>query len=584
MTKKKKKFSGRPPYKEKGAVRKNWKGRVRVAAVYPNTYHVGMSNLGFQSVYHILNAMDHIVCERVFLPFLPKGKSAFGPPVSVESGRRLSEFDLIAFSVSFESDYLNILTILDMARIPLLSAERTDFHPLVMAGGVACFLNPEPISPFMDFFLLGEGEALLPGFFGKFDPGRDKKKFLFEAARNMKGVYVPEFYKPSYNNDSTLKNFFPVSHVPEKIERVYVKDISHLETRTRILTDDTAFKGIYLMETERGCPHGCRFCSAGFVYRPPRFKDFEFLKNQIISANKITDKIGLVGTAVSDLPRIGGLCTEADKLGIRLSFSSLRADALSPELISALKKSRVKTATIAPDAGSERMRRVINKGIDENDILKAAENLISEGIPNLRLYFMVGLPTEKDEDISAIIDLCKKTKEKFLESSRAKGRIGEISVSLNPFVPKPVTPFQWAGMDDIKNLKRKIKKIKEETKPIANLKIFSDAPRQAYIQALLSRGDRKVAKFLLMARKNMGNWAKTLKESPVNPGFYVLRPRNTDELFPWDFIDHGLDKSFLLKEYEKALAQKTSKPCPMKDSCGICGVCKPAQKGKSFPS
>ena len=219
------------------------------------------------------------------------------------------------------------------------------------------------------------------------------------------------------------------------------------------------------------------------------------------------------------------------------------------------------------------MRRVINKGMDEKDILKAAQNLISGGIPNLRLYFMVGLPTEKDEDIFAIIDLCKKIKKKFLASSRPKGRIGEITVSLNPFVPKPVTPFQWAGMDDIKNLKRKIKKIKEETKRIANLKIFSDTPRQAYIQALLSRGDRKVARFLLLARKNMGNWAKTLKESHVNSDFYVLRQRDPCELFPWDFIDHGLDKSFLLKEYEKALAGTPSKPCPIKDSCGICGVC-----------
>ena len=571
MAKKRKKFSGPGQYEEKGAIRKNWKGMVRVAAVYPNTYHVGMSNLGFQSVYHILNRMDHIVCERVFLP--DPSKKAPKPPLSVESGRMLYEFDLIAFSVSFESDYLNILTILDMAQIPLLSMERDNSHPFVMAGGVACFLNPEPISPFMDFFLLGEGEALLPEFFKKFDPSKDKKSFLLDMAKMIKGLYVPGFYKPTYNYDGTLKEFYPVFDIPEKIDRVYVKDVSRLETCTRIFTKDTAFKGTYLIETERGCPHGCRFCSAGFVYRPPRFRDFEFLKNQIISGGKITDKIGLVGTAVSDLPHIDKLCLEADMRGIRLSFSSLRADALSIELLETLKTSRVKTATIAPDAGSEKMRRVINKGISENDILKAAENLIYRGIPNLRLYFMVGLPLEEDEDILAIIDLCKKIKDRFLSSSRTKGRIGKITVSLNPFVPKPVTPFQWAYMDDIKNLKKKIKKIKDGTKRIANLNIFSDTPKQAYIQALLSRGDRKVGEFLLLARKNRGNWSKTIKNSPVNTDFYVLRQRLAHELFPWDFIDHGIDKLFLFKEYKKALARMPSMPCPMKKSCKICGIC-----------
>ena len=250
----------------------------------------------------------------------------------------------------------------------------------------------------------------------------------------------------------------------------------------------------------------------------------------------MTDEIGLVGAAVSDLPDINKLCNQKFEKEIRISFSSLRADALSPELLSVLKKSKVKTATIAPDAGSERMRKIINKGITEEDILNAAETLVAEGIPNLKLYFMVGLPLETMDDVEAIVTLCKQIKHKFLKSSRARKRIGEITVSLNSFVPKPFTPFQWVAMDDIRSLKNKIKLIKQGLKRVANVRVHADIPQWAYIQALLSRGDRKVAKILSLANKNQGNWPKTFKASPINPDFYVLRERSVDELLPWDFL------------------------------------------------
>jgi len=293
----------------------------------------------------------------------------------------------------------------------------------------------------------------------------------------------------------------------------------------------------------------------------------------------MTDEIGLVGAAVSDLPDINKLCDQRFEKDVRISFSSLRADAISPELLSVLKKSNVKTATIAPDAGSERMRKVINKGITEEDILHAAENLVAEGMPNLKLYFMVGLPTETMDDVEAIVTLCKLIKHRFLKSSRARKRIGEITVSLHSFVPKPFTPFQWVAMDDMRSLKAKIKKIKHGLKRVANVRVHADIPRWAYIQALLSRGDRKVAQILSLANKNRGNWPKTLKASSVNPDFYVLRERSEDELLPWDFIDHGINKSFLKLEYKKAMQGKTSPPCPM-ESCNICGVCKENSKDK----
>jgi len=558
---------------EIGTIRKQWKGRIKVALVYPNTYHVGMSNLGFQTVYDLLNKIDHVVCERSFLP--EDSGPAAGRIVAIESGSPISDFDIIAFSVSFENDYPNLLTILERAGIPLRSDDRGTPHPLVIAGGIAFFSNPEPVSPFIDCFLIGEAEAILPRFFDIALPdllSQDKRSCLKTLARNVTGAYVPAFYSTTYNPDGTVCAIEPVCDVPVKIERMYMKDLSNVPTCSAIITTDTTFDRKFLIEVSRGCPHGCRFCSTGFVYRPPRFRPFSLLDKCLQQGASMTDEIGLVGAAVSDLPDINKLCGQALEKDTRISFSSLRADALSPELLSILRQNKVKTATIAPDAGSERMRKAINKGITEEDVLNAAENLIASGIPNLKLYFMIGLPTETMDDVEAIVLLCKQIKHRFLKSSRIRKRIGEITVSLNSFIPKPFTPFQWIAMDEVRSLKKKIKKIKDGLKRVANVRVHSDIPRWAYIQALLSCGDRKVAQILLLANQNRGNWPKTLKASPVNPDFYVHRERSLDELLPWDFIDHGINKSFLKKEYKRALQGKTSPPCPI-ESCNICGVC-----------
>jgi len=558
---------------EIGTIRKQWKGRIKVALVYPNTYHVGMSNLGFQTVYDLLNKIDHVVCERSFLP--ENSGPAAGRIVAIESGSPISDFDIIAFSVSFENDYPNLLTILERAGIPLRSDDRGTPHPLVIAGGIAFFSNPEPVSPFIDCFLIGEAEAILPRFFDTALPdllSQNRRSCLKTLARNIPGAYVPAFYSTTYNPDGTVCAIEPVCDVPVKIERMYMKDLSSVPTCSAIITTDTTFDRTFLIEVGRGCTHGCRFCSTGFVYRPPRFRPFSLLDKCLQQGASMTDKIGLVGAAVSDLPDINKLCGQALEKDTRISFSSLRADALSPELLSILRQNKVKTATIAPDAGSERMRKVINKGITEEDVLNAAENLVASGIPNLKLYFMIGLPTETMDDVEAIVLLCKQIKHRFLKSSRIKKRIGEITVSLNSFIPKPFTPFQWIAMDEVRSLKKKIKKIKDGLKRVANVRVHSDIPRWAYIQALLSCGDRKVAQILLLANQNRGNWPKTLKASPVNPDFYVHRERSLDELLPWDFIDHGINKSFLKQEHKRALQGKTSPPCPI-ESCNICGVC-----------
>lgn len=555
---------------ENGTVRKDWAGKIRIALAYPNHYRVGMSNLGFHAIYHLLNDYEDVVCERVFLPE-DEGVN-HGGLRSMESQRPLDNFDIIAFSISFENDYPNLFTLLIKAGIPRWSSERDSPHPLIIAGGVTAFLNPEPVAPFVDCFLIGEAEPILGAFLDAYRRYSDKQSLLEALAARVPGIYVPGLYDVTYNPDGTIAEFRPKSGVPAKVKRVAVKDLSAWDTCSIILTTHTTFRDTYLVEAGRGCHHGCRFCAAGFVYRPPRFRPKEALQNSLEMGSIRSNRIGLMAAAVSDVPYIEELCQKAIDKGIQLSFSSLRADRITPELLDILRQSGFKTVTIAPDAGSERMRRVINKGINDQDVLRAADLLVGAGIPNLKLYFMVGLPTETMHDVEAIVTLCKQVKHRFLKASRTKKRIGQITVSLNSFIPKPFTPFQWFPLEDVKILKAKIRHVKEGLKRVANVRVHADVPRWAYIQALLSCGDRRTAQLLAAVHENDGNWAKTLKASVINPDFYVYRERPLDEILPWDFIDHGINKTYLIEEYHKALQEETSPPCDV-GRCKACGVC-----------
>ena len=559
-----------PAHDEYGSIKKSWRDRQRVLLVYPNRYSVGIANLGFQTVYRLLNQMETVVCERAFLP---SATGALKRGVrSVESQRGLLDFDIVAFSISFENDYPHVLQILNLAGLPLRWDQRDERHPMVAAGGVACALNPEPLAPFVDCFLIGEAEAHLTDFMERFDAGENRGTMLLELARSLDGVYVPRFYQAHYDSQGALSGFTARDGLSNRIQKAYPKDLSPFDTHSAIITPHSVFDAPFLVEIGRGCPRGCRFCTAGFIYRPPRFRPAQKVVSSVLQADPPVDKVGLVGSAIADHPEIDEICRQLLERGVKMTYSSLRADALTPRLIKSLRQSGVQTATIAPDAGSERLRRVINKGLEEEQIVEAARVLVSEGIPNLKLYFMVGLPTETMSDVEAIVQLCKRIKHGFLTSSRARKHMGTISISLNCFVPKAFTPFQWAAMDTVALLKRKLKHVKGGLARVANVQVHADVPRWARIQALLARGDRRVADLLELNLKRDGNWPQTFKEAALNAEFFIHRERSAEERFPWDFIDHGIEKSFLHKEYQRALAGKSSAVCDV-GTCRRCGVC-----------
>ena len=546
---------------ERGFTRKVWGTCHTVCLAYPNAYRIGMANLGFQTVYQIINQIPFFLCERAFLSVTGGGaESATGAAeiVSLESLRPLRDFDILAFSVSFENDYPAILEILDRSGIPLRAKDRHEDDPLVIGGGVALSINPEPLADFFDAFVLGEAEEVLPRFAEAYDRGRkrqsSRKEMLTDMQKNLSGVYVPSLWEVSAFPDGKIKGFTAREDgLPQQIKISPVKNINAFNTAEVISAQGAEMADMYLVEVNRGCPHFCRFCAAGFIYAPPRFRMRGEIINAIDYGLKLKNKIGLVGTAVSDHPDLIGICRYIADRGGQVGIGSLRVDQIREEIVDVLKAGGIETVALAPEAGSQRLRNLLRKGITDEDIFRACECLIERDISNLRLYFMVGLPTEKDEDIDAIIDLAKKIQHVALRHTDGKKKFRRVTLSINQFIPKPRTPLQWCPLANVADVGKKIKKISHAFRQDKQIKVIADVPKWNYVQALLSLGDRRVGDILLSVHRLKGNWTKALADVNVNPDFYVYRQKELDEILPWDIIDTGLPKKSLMKEYQKAI-------------------------------
>jgi len=569
---------------ERGAVRKDWRGRVRIALAFPNRYAIGMSNLGFQAVYGALNRIEDVVCERVFYPEpedLSLLKLSAGKLLSIESQRPVRDFDLFIFSIPFENDYTHVVEMLGFAGISPRAENRTSDDPLVAAGGVAVFLNPEPLAPFLDFLFIGEAEALLPDFWAFWSrnerSGLPRQEYLKALAREVAGIYVPSFYEVSYLGDGAIESVRPAtgSGVPEKVVYRRADLAVSVPCQTVILTPNTEFSNVSLIEIGRGCGRGCRFCAAGYVYRPLRYHSVGKLLDAADAHLPETSRLGLVSAAVSDYPEVSFLCRSLLDRGGSLSFSSLRADTITPEILSSLQASGRHAVAIAPEAGSGRLREVINKNLSVEQIYEAVEQLTERSILHLKLYFMIGLPTETLDDLEAIVDMTKGIKHHVLQKSRGLKRMGTITLSIHGFVPKPFTPFEWVAFAGVRELKERALWIRKALQKVPNVRVHFDLPKWAYVQALLARGDRRTALFLDKVAVDGLSWTQAMRSVPFNPDFWVMRERGREEVFPWEVIDLGVKRDYLWEEYQRALEGLSTSPCRPEEKCRRCGACEP---------
>jgi radical SAM family uncharacterized protein len=545
---------------EEGQVHKDWGGRMSIALVYPNSYAVGMSNLGFQTIYEHLNAIPDAVCERVFFPDpedLEEQRRSGTTPFSLESLRPLKDFDLIGFSVTYEGDYINAVRLLDMAGIPLRADGRGDGDPIVLMGGVCAFSNPEPLAPFMDAVAVGEGEELVGEIVeawraSRAEAGLGRRGVFLERLAALDGIYVPGAYDIGYAADGTIEAVTPrTPAAPAVIIKRRLRDVDDFETRSMLKTPKAEYGHMALLEVGKGCGRGCRFCLEGQIYRPVRHRSLEALRESVAQIAKESTRVGLVGACVSDYPWIGELMKMLEEYGVEVSISSLRADSLTEDLVASLQRGGHRTLTMAPEAGTERLRRVIRKVITDEQLLAACDLLRKYGIPNLKCYFMIGQPTETMEDVLAIVDVARRMLERLRVPGPDGHPFGKLTLSVSSFVPKPWTPFQWAPFDEPRDLEAKLEAIKQGARRLS-VRVVHENPREAGLQALLARGDRRVADFIELAARLDGNWRRALREWSGAAAFYTQRPRPEAEIFPWDHFDVGVKKPGLLREWQRA--------------------------------
>ncbi len=516
---------------------------MRFALAFPNTYRVGMASLGFQLVYDMLNAAPSASCERVFLPDpgdLREHVRSATQLFTIESQSPLSEFDVVAFSICFEMDYLNVLRMLQLAGIPVCRADRDESRPLVIAGGTCPTINPEPLADFVDAFVIGEAEEALPELVDALESSQGRARMdVLAALAAIPGVYVPALRQAGHT-----------------VVRAIARDLELHRGSSVIRTPDAEFGDMRLVEVSRGCGRQCRFCAAGYVTRPPRFRQF--------AESPSDGRLGLVGAAVFDHRDARSICESIVDAGGEFSVSSIRLETITPDLARLMVLGGQKTLTIAPEAGTDRLRRVINKDCGEDSIFAAVSVAEQAGFAKVKLYFMIGLPTETDEDVESIADLVRRL-------ASESGSIG-LQVSVSCFVPKPWTPFQWHPMAKETVLKRRYSVLRKAISAVSGVQFGGESPRLSLIQGYLARGDRRAGALLLAALENDGDYAAAVREMRGDLRVELHRSRAFGEALPWDHIDMRVSRDYLWREYQKALKGQTTTPCNP-ESCTACGAC-----------
>jgi radical SAM superfamily enzyme YgiQ (UPF0313 family) len=514
--------------REQGTVIKDWGGRVPFALVYPNAYYLGMSNLGIHALYKLLNSHDRVVAERAFW----ETEDGQSPPISLESQRPLADFAVIAFSISYELDYFNIARILKASGIPPYAADRDQRHPLVIAGGPCVMANPMPISPLFDCLCIGEAEPIVPLVLPVISEGiGGKRGDLLKSLASLPGVYVPQLYSG------------------KPVARQWARNLDDFPVASAILTRDTELGDLYLIEVERGCNWGCRFCLTSQAFSPMRYRSVDTLITQAEEGLKYRRRLGLVGPAVSDHPRIEELMPKLSQMGAELSVSSLRVAPLSGVVLRELARGGARTVTLAPEAGSQRLRHVIKKGISEDDILKAIEIVAEQGIKQVKLYFMIGLPSETDEDIERMINLSLECK-RILDSRRPGGR---LTLNIAPFVPKAGTPFQWLPMARPPVLNRRLSRLKKSLMP-KGIKIKAESPAWSQVQGVLARGDARLAGVLAdIEEVSLPGWRRAAAKYDIDIDFYAHQRWDIKQKLPWDVVDSGTKAGHLELELNRAM-------------------------------